>query len=66
VKPEYRKKGVAQELYDACTKDLKDHGVTRIYGWANTESDSIIQFMKKNGFAEGHRYIWMDGELDAS
>ena len=64
VRPEYRKKGVAQELYDACVKELKNHGITNVYGWASSESDgSIMKFLKKQGFDEGHKYIWMDKEI---
>ena len=64
IKPEHRKKGVAQKLYDACGAELKRHGITRVYGWANAESDgSVIAFMKKNGFDEGHKYLWMDKEI---
>ena len=64
VKPEFRKKGIAQKLYDACVRNLKDNGATRIYGWANSEGDgSIIRFMEKNGFIGGHKYLWMDKEI---
>lgn len=64
VSPEHRKKGVAQQLYAACIDDLKKHDVSKVYGWASTEGDgSIISFMKKNGFHEGHKYAWMDREI---
>lgn len=64
VKPGYRKRGVAQELFNECTEELKSKGISKIYGWANSESDgSIIEFMKKNGFTEGHKYVWMDREI---
>lgn len=64
VIPEYRHKGIANELYYACEQTLKQMGVSGIYGWANVESDgAIVQFMKKHGFAEGHKYVWMDKEL---
>lgn len=60
----HRKQGIAQALYAECIARLKHAGVCRVYGWANAESDgSIIQFLKKNGFEEGHRYVWMDKEL---
>ena len=64
VKQEYRGRGVAQKLYDSCIEELKKYGITRLYGWANSESDgSIIKFMRKNGFNEGHKYIWMDKNI---
>ena len=64
VKLEYRKQGVAQMLYDACIKELKTHGVTNVYGWACAESDGgIIRFLEKQGFSEGHKYIWMDKKI---
>jgi N-acetylglutamate synthase-like GNAT family acetyltransferase len=64
TKPEYRKVGVAQKLYKQCLKELKALGITNLYVWANCESDgSIIYFMKKNGFSEGHKYLWMDKKI---
>jgi ribosomal protein S18 acetylase RimI-like enzyme len=64
VLPEYRHKGIANELYTACERSLKEKGVSGIYGWANVESDgAIVEFMKKQGFAEGHKYVWMDKEI---
>jgi GNAT superfamily N-acetyltransferase len=66
VKPEFRKKGIAQRLYEECIKELKSLGISKVYTWANTESDgSIIQFMKKNGFNEGHKYVWMDRDIQS-
>ncbi len=64
VRPEFRKNGVAQVLYDSCVADLKKHNITNIYAWANSESDgSILKFMEKNGFSEGHKYVWMDKKI---
>lgn len=64
VSPEYRKRGIAQKLYDACVAELKTRGIRHIYAWANCESDgAIIKFNKKQGFREGHKYIWMDKEI---
>lgn len=64
VQPEFRKNGVAQMLYDACVADLKKHDITNLYAWANSESDgSILKFMEKNGFSEGHKYVWMDKKI---
>ena len=64
VKPEYRKIGIAQQLNNACIKELKNHGISHIYCWANCEGDdSIINFRKKNGFNVGHKYVWMDKEI---
>ncbi len=64
VAPEYRKQGVAQELFEQCQITLRDMGLTHLYGWANIESDgSIVSFMKKQGFEEGHTYMWMDKKI---
>jgi len=64
IKPEYRKQGIAQKLYDACLEELKQFGINCVYTWASSESDGgIINFMKKNGFNEGHQYTWMDREI---
>jgi len=62
--PEFRRQGVARELYSECEKKLKELGITHIYSWANIEGDgSIVNFLKGQGFAEGHKYVWMDKEL---
>ena len=38
--------------------------VTNIYSWVNNESDgAMIEFMKKQGFAQGHNYLWMDKKI---
>jgi|GEM_PF-618750 GNAT superfamily N-acetyltransferase len=64
VDPSRRRAGIAQRLYDACLKELVRAGVRHVYGWANAESDgAIISFMRKNGFAGGHKYLWMDKEI---
>ncbi|MBI4086089.1 MAG: GNAT family N-acetyltransferase [Candidatus Liptonbacteria bacterium] len=64
VRPEHRKQKIGQQLWDACLGDLKKHIVTYVYGWANAESDgSMVGFLKKNGFSEGHKYAWMDKEI---
>ena len=61
VMPAYRGQGIAQALYQACEQALKARGIHQIYSWANTESNgAIIQFFQKQGFAAGHRYMWMD------
>lgn len=62
--PEFRRQGVAQCLYTACEQQLKERGITHIYSWANAEGDgAIIEFFKRQGLAEGHRYVWMDKKL---
>lgn len=62
--PEFRGKGIAQKLYLACEKKLQELGINYIYGWANLEGDgTIINFMKKQGFAAGHKYLWMDKKI---
>lgn len=64
VIPEFRRMGIATKLYSECIKVLEKMGVTNLYGWANAEGDGeIIDFMKKQGFAKGHKYVWMDKRL---
>lgn len=64
VSKDYRKRGIAQSLYNACEQQLKAAGITKLYAWANAEGDgAIIKFNKKQGFAEGHKYVWMDKNL---
>jgi GNAT superfamily N-acetyltransferase len=62
--PEFRRQGVAQKLYAEGEKRLRELGVTNIYGWASAEGNGeIIEFMKKQGFAQGHAYVWMDKKI---
>ncbi|KKQ34011.1 MAG: hypothetical protein US50_C0065G0002 [Candidatus Nomurabacteria bacterium GW2011_GWB1_37_5] len=63
VDPVWRQKGVATLLYEECVGQLKQMGLTNLYGLVNAESGSILEFMKKHGFAEGHKFIWMDKKL---
>ncbi len=65
VVPEARNKGVAFQLYSGCEQELKKMGINCLYLWANVEGKGeIVGFMKKQGFAEGHKYVWMDKRLD--
>ncbi|KKP29136.1 MAG: hypothetical protein UR15_C0022G0008 [Parcubacteria group bacterium GW2011_GWA2_31_28] len=62
--PEFRRKGIAKQLYSECEKRMREKGITHFYSWANAEGKGeIIQFLKKEGFAEGHKYVWMDKKL---
>lgn len=62
VIPGVRGMGVGKALYDACAAELKSKGCTNIYSWADPES-GIVEFFKKQGFAEGKPSIWMDKEI---
>lgn len=64
VKPKFHRCGIASELYNHCLAELKKRNITNLYCWASVESDGAIgQFMKKQGFAEGHQYMWMDKKI---
>lgn len=65
VRPDARRHGLANELLASALAALKNRGVTHVYAWANAEHDPspVIEFMKKQGFNEGHHYVWMDKEL---
>ena len=64
VAPKWRRRGIANELYARCLAALKKRKITNLYCWASVESDGAIQqFMKKQGFAEGHKYMWMDKKI---
>lgn len=60
VDPIFRRQGIAEKLYDACALQLKEKGITHMYGLVKNESKPIQAFFRKKGFAEGHRLIWMD------
>ena len=64
VSPKFRRRGIASELYKHCLAELKKRHITNLYCWASVESDGAIkEFMKKQGFAEGHKYMWMDKKV---
>lgn len=64
VAQDARRKGVATALYAECIKKLKGLGITNVYGWAHEEGKGgIVDFMKKEGFNEGHLYRWMDKKI---
>ena len=60
----FRKRGIAEALYRECEHRLKKMGITHIYAWASAEGDgSILHFLEKQNFAQGHQYVWFDKEL---
>lgn len=64
VVPKFRRKGIATKLYIECEKRIKKLGITNMYVWANADgSGEIMEFMERQGFAKGHKYLWMDKEL---
>ena len=63
VLPQFQGRGVGKKLYAECEKKLKAMGMTHVYSWANVEGGKIMEFMRKQGFREGHRYAWMDKKL---
>lgn len=64
IDPAFRKQGIATALYEACAKRLKAQGIAHLYTWAYPGSDgATVAFMKRQGFAEGHQYIWMDKKI---
>jgi len=65
VVPEFRRQGIAKKLHIECERRLKERGVTHLYGWAHAEGEGqMIDFMKKQGFAQGHQYMWMDKRIE--
>ncbi|MFA6256002.1 MAG: GNAT family N-acetyltransferase [Candidatus Absconditabacterales bacterium] len=61
VVEKFRRHGIAQRFYDECEKRLKNMGITHVRTRANVEGNGeIVEFMKKQGFAEGHQYVRMD------
>ena len=64
VDSNFRRKKIGERLYLECEKQLKKLGITNIYGWATLESKGgILRFMEKQGYAEGHKYVWVDKKL---
>ncbi len=64
VAKNFRGRGVATVLYEECLKRLRRRGITHLYAWVRTEHHNGVEnFMKKQGFSEGHRYMWMDRKI---
>lgn len=64
--PAMRRMGIAQQLYTAAEHILRERGIASLFAWASVEGDgSIVAFLQRQGFVEGHRYVWMDKELSA-
>lgn len=63
VLPGYRKRGLATALFKECARRLKEKRIKYIFTWANAKSKPIQKFMEKQGFAKGHKYIWMDRKI---
>ncbi len=68
VAPEQRRKGIANLLYRACELRCKELGITHLYAWAHLEREGekkspIREFLKKQSFNEGHKYVWMDKKI---
>lgn len=64
VKQDFRRQWIAQRFYSECEKRLQEIWITNIYTRANSEGNGeIIEFMKKQWFTEGHKYVWMDKKI---
>lgn len=63
VLPSYRGRGIARALYQECENQLKTHGIRYCYGWARKDGLAIRKFLKRQGFREGHSYLWVEKKL---
>lgn len=59
MNPNYRGKGIIDELYNKAEKELKKKGAKYICGLAKPSSKASIKMQKRLGFDEGLKFIWM-------
>ncbi len=52
VLPEYRRKGIAQRLYDAAEKAIREKEAVHMFLEVRENNDPAISFYRKNGFSE--------------
>jgi len=63
VDDQYRRKGVATKLYDACIQWLKSDGILSVNCFAHIDPDQdsdIVKFLTGKGFMPGRQFVWMD------
>lgn len=64
VASDQRSRGIATQLYDAVVTQLRNQGVTRLYGWAHAKESSPIEaFLQRHGFEPGGLYRWYDKQI---
>jgi len=59
VSEEYRKQGIATELYNSSIKEIKNIGIKYVFVWADLHS-KIIFFLEKMGYSLGKEHVLMD------
>ncbi len=50
VRPQYREKGIAKEIFQACLQTMRDHGVTQYLLEVIQSNEKALNLYKKQGF----------------
>lgn len=61
VLEDYRNKGIGTKLMKYLLKELKSKGAVYLCGMAR--KDDSMEFLKKYGFKEGYKFVWMEKEF---
>ena len=63
VKPEYRRRGIGQQLLERCISSLKNRGVSFIHLHVRSDFPLSVNFWEKNGFKGKEPLLWMYKEI---
>ena len=63
VKPEYRGKGIGQQLLEQCISSLEGRDVSFIHLHVRPEFSLSVNFWEKNGFKGKEPLLWMYKEI---
>lgn len=63
VKPEYRGRGIGQQLLERCISSLKDRGVSFLHLHVRSDFPLSVNFWEKNGFKGKEPLLWMYKEI---
>ncbi len=66
VKEEYRKRGLARDMLEACQKWAKEQGCTEFASDCELDNDDSLKFHIKMGFVEANRIICFTKKLKDS
>jgi ribosomal protein S18 acetylase RimI-like enzyme len=58
IVPEWRKKNIAGQLFEAVTNDLSAKGYSEMWLWVNPENIGAIKFWKKMGWNKQDEFTW--------
>jgi len=60
VQEEYQSKGIGSQLLNQCLEDLKKQNVVYVYIAVHLEDKELIDFMTRQGFYQGKKFLWLE------